>query len=961
MTFDQFVLPVGLLFLGAIGAVIADRAARFRRRPVGERGDYWTRVARRVCLFLALPVLISGAAALVRSYWLTGRHLFFDITGVFGWPPDRCYHLALLIPFAVWALLLMFGVMVKPAERETARWLAGAIGFGNSRLWVIAWTLPLALVMAMMLSDLGGGAGAYPAAAWSMQAVLLLSLFGVAFSTGDPVTASAPASGKPDQAAPALRPWPDALAAHGVQVKTLASWPAIASDSNVRPSAGDLNERLRIRGATGVAPELVEAVDGLLGATGEEHRRTRLIVAPDDCGEVEVVALAAEVLDQRFHAATLVLTAGNSEALAARFEHWLPGRRVAAVNVKGEIDSKALIIVADAQILSDRLLSHFKNPAILERFGLIVWWHLEAYTGVLAANLWAISRRLHRLLAAMGRHDLRTLAFVRNSPHGHAQIAAFVRRLLPHPFPSESVRHVHTAAPRSVHLHLLESHERFLESEAGRSLQERDRHLSLVATKVSVSEGWPTHLDVPADISQAEAGAFLQVRIGGVELSERLARDGASAGACVREVLPGEALSLMEIIGHSGRAAAAGLPHHVGITRPWNPYVAHLLSTLSGTDGSARFEVARRLVSAEAQPSVVRRHLLLALDELPDTEIGLLKNFLWNKDVIRGTLREIANEGKLTRKAVRFLDDHNELRPDHEYGSQRAPGGERRPLNTVGNDLIEVRDLAGGFDPDEGVQMLVDPERLTIEAYPHRRFVHRGQRYRILEWASIEEAQREHRVVCQRDSVYSLTWRIRHASVFDIKPRNELVGVGRGSKLLTRVAVTLRYEEDVSGALRLLPSLTGGEPKVERHQLGTAIAQGFQTRAILIKFPQEESPVALASLAQALRHMLPVHVGVEEDALDVVSLTGQLVDGRPAFGLAIVDLYPGGIGLVDAIGDDNMLLLQMLEWAKDWLDSCPCRSDKGCPSCLRSVAALAANSDLLPTRSAALNLLRQMV
>src|SRR5262249_43719218 len=158
--------------------------------------------------------------------------------------------------------------------------------------------------------------------------------------------------------------------------------------------------------------------------------------APDDCGQTEAVALAAVLLDQRFHATTLVVTAERTDVLAARLQRWLPeGGQASTVDQEGALPEDALVWVISAQTLSDRLLPLLKDPLVIKRFGLIVWWHLEAYTGVLAANLWAISRRLHRLLQAQGRQDVRTLALVRSVPHGGAQIAAFVRRLLPHPFP----------------------------------------------------------------------------------------------------------------------------------------------------------------------------------------------------------------------------------------------------------------------------------------------------------------------------------------------------------------------------------------------------------------------------------------------------------------------------------------------------------------------------------------------
>src|SRR6185312_13223576 len=122
-----------------------------------------------------------------------------------------------------------------------------------------------------------------------------------------------------------------------------------------------------------------------------------------------------------------------------------------------------------------------------------------------------------------------------------------------------------------------------------------------------------------------------------------------------------------------------------------------------------------------------------------------------------------------------------------------------------------------------------------------------------------------------------------------------------------------------------------------------------------------EEPIALASLAQALRHVLPVHLGVEGVVLEVVPLSGDSLQGIATFGLAVVDLYPGGIGLVDEVSDDSPFLLQLLEWTRDWLEACPCQSDQGCNLCLRSPAALAANSDQPPLRRAALALLSQVV
>ncbi|HEX2835307.1 MAG TPA: DUF1998 domain-containing protein [Thermoanaerobaculia bacterium] len=958
--FDQFVLPFGFLVIGAIECVVFDRAAWLRRGPSRDRGDYWARIVACIAVLLAFPLMISTALASVPTLWQTGRHLHFDLTGGFGLSPRAAYRWALAAPFAVWTLFLLYGLAHRPGDRESARWIAGAIGSNTKRYWILLAVLPLAAILLTSRADLGGGPGAFPGAVWAMLAVLAISLIGVACSAGTDVAPVAEAEGATDVTpSEPLQPWPEALRAHGITSRHVVTWPATGPLRPVAESAGHLESRLRQRGATAVAPELIEAIEELLAPGIAEESRSRVVFAADNSGQTEVVALAAEVLHQQFHAETLVVTAGDPRPVAARFQRWLPGQRVIAVESPADIESGAVVMVADAQMLSDSVLPRFKNPRLVKRFGLVVWWHLEAYTGVLAANLWAISRRLTRLLRAVGRPDVRTLAFVRSMPHGDAQLTSFVRQLLPHAFPFECQVHVPRRFPRDVQLHVLESHQQFFTRSEGRNIHERNRHLPLVAARVSVAERWPTYLEVPPEVEGAETEALLQAEAGAVMLRKALKSDSTVAGAEIRKISDGDVLSLAEIVGHGGRAADGNLPHHVGVTLTKNPYVDYILSTLGKNEGS--FPASRRLVWAPAHPSVMRRHLLLALDELPDTWTGLLKNFLWNEKVIRETLEQISGEDQLTRKEVRFLDDSGELRHEQLYKSRVPPSGDRRPLDTVGTMLINVRDPSAGDESEEGVRMRIDPERLTIQAYPYRVFVQDGQRYRIREWNSIERAMETGWLACDREDVCSETWRKRNSSVFAIESADAAVGFGHRGKLLSRLTATLHYEEEVVGALQLTPNLTTLSFRLETLRLARPIVQSFVSRALILRFPEEDSVLALSSLAQALRHVLPVHLGVGEDSLEVVPLTSELVHGRSVFGLAVVDLYPRGIGLVDAIGDDNTFLLQLLQWTRDWLAACACQSDQGCDRCVRSPSALAANHDQPPVRGAALHLLRQVL
>ena len=45
---------------------------------------------------------------------------------------------------------------------------------------------------------------------------------------------------------------------------------------------------------------------------------------------------------------------------------------------------------------------------------------------------------------------------------------------------------------------------------------------------------------------------------------------------------------------------------------------------------------------------------------------------------------------------------------------------------------------------------------------------------------------------------------------------------------------------------------------------------------------------------------------------------------RRESGLVILDLYPQGLGLIEALNDDDDLLRRLLEYTRDWLAECPC-------------------------------------
>lgn len=237
--------------------------------------------------------------------------------------------------------------------------------------------------------------------------------------------------------------------------------------------------------------------------------------------------------------------------------------------------------------------------------------------------------------------------------------------------------------------------------------------------------------------------------------------------------------------------------------------------------------------------------------------------------------------------------------------------------------------------------------------------MHQGQRYRINDWSSVEAVVQSGELECRREDQCRVTWR-RHAStLYSIEALNgeSEVAIGRQGRLL-RLAIELSYEEEVTGRIEWTADpCQHSMEKIQQTYIQAIANKPFKTRALVLRLltaPQNANE--LPSLCQALRHVLPVHLGVEEDALAVVGLNGEnRIQGDEAFGVAIVDLYPGGIGLVEAIRDDNAFWLNLLQSTRDWMQNCREERFKQHP------LTFAASADQPPQPQAALNLLRQIL
>ncbi|MEO1084146.1 MAG: DUF1998 domain-containing protein, partial [Acidobacteriota bacterium] len=320
----------------------------------------------------------------------------------------------------------------------------------------------------------------------------------------------------------------------------------------------------------------------------------------------------------------------------------------------------------------------------------------------------------------------------------------------------------------------------------------------------------------------------------------------------------------------------------------------------------------------------------------------------------------------LTRREVRYLDGRGRLVIDHRFSSREAVDDTHRPLDALTRRLVTVLDPAAGHEADGGVRLRLDFERATVVAYPGRIFSASGRRFEIQPWSSLEEVQEADFLECRSVDGHFVTWRRRQTAVDEVEcPRSgEEIRSADGFRLILVRSVRLRYEETVLGLhRRRVRSLGTGAGELESRRYDQPLFGGFSTRGLLMVLNgagDAATPLALASLAAALRSVTGVHLGVEEDVLEWVPMEDVHVHGAPTRGLAIVELFPGGLGVLDALHDADRLVPSLLDRAQSWLRSCLCEDDLGCPRCLRSPLALASSGHLRPRRADALHVLEAL-
>jgi hypothetical protein len=907
----QIIATVATL-CAVIVAFWADGRIRSRHFE-SDSGAYWGQVLKWLAVLSLFFML---------AFWL--RQLLSEYIPLFI--ADRPYHNWLAVPFLLWLVMLWLG---ESGAKDDGRWLAGWIGFRENRRWAAFFLTPLIFPIVFGFFRIGSPQSAYPSATWATLSVAAVSIVFLAFSGRRATAKHMPAAEESiAMQAAALKPWPQEMKDRGVQVEPLAEWKRSPS-RGLATVARDWDQWLKFRGSIDAAPEILDAGWRLLEPAAESTNLVQLMIAPDNSGQEEVTALIAAELSQRHGDVTLIITPSVAADFAERLSYWI-GKVPAEHSIeitqpsagqRGIADqlASADIWIVDAETLSDRILEELsRHHALLDRIGLLVWWDVHNYTGVLAANVWAISRRLQRMLKAWGRSETRVLAFARPARHGNAQLRQFIRFMLGYDF-DQPGHYAEIPSPfaRDLFFHRLVTDRTFRQNESS-GIAPRFLLLPLSAARVSVEGKWPTWLERPYHISVDEEAGMLETAIGSRRLRESLAKGPTTAGAEIRTLHAADVLNIREKYCSGGRSISPpDLPHHIGLLiADENPYVSYLTTRLDD-EGCAALESSRFLVGAAGHLSIVQRHMVSALQEAGDTGKRLMKAFN-DESVVKQTLDQLEADNEVDRRPVRYLDEKNSLKLDFMYTSRLAGEPPRRPLSTVGSKLVEVHEIAGGLETST-VRLEVDPERITIVAYPQRIFFYQGLRYRVANWNDPAEVAGSRRLLCSAENMWGITWRRRMPIIEDIRRDGVEIRLGSESAPIVFTA-EVAYQEVVDGVWERRADGTLDVNDIEKVR-----SAAFQTRALVFRFDagSDGEGSALCTIAAALRHILPVHVGVEDDALEVIAPPEPRSDGRTIINkIVVVDSFPGGIGLADALYNDRHLVGNLLAWSLEWLEHC---------------------------------------
>ncbi len=230
--------------------------------------------------------------------------------------------------------------------------------------------------------------------------------------------------------------------------------------------------------------------------------------------------------------------------------------------------------------------------------------------------------------------------------------------------------------------------------------------------------------------------------------------------------------------------------------------------------------------------------------------------------------------------------------------------------DTVTANAIEVKSSVDG-----SVVARVDRRTAPTRMYPHRVFRSRGALWQVPAGAMVASITASPAPAGETPSSPELEVELGKAE-WIARPEQHTAGKLKFARAVAKVAIT----ERVTGAIARGAAAAGVRYAPVTAEYGTV--------ALVVLFEKVPSRKALRHAGRLAADLVPAHVRVERDDLElVVAHDGLAGVARPA--LVFVDRHPDGIGLADAL--DPGTVHDLLRWTWGVLYRCPCVD--GCAAC----------------------------
>ena len=601
----------------------------------------------------------------------------------------------------------------------------------------------------------------------------------------------------------------------------------------------------------------------------------------------------------------------------AEATHWK--WNVLSVNLAeraGQIDpssSQPTLVFADPEAVHNQLCAQAETwQTFLSGLGLIVLPELHEYSGVRAAHLAHLLRRLLRQIhrarvAAEGRellgassresNDDNLVRFLATCDPGFADAGRYAERIAGRPF---------TVVVANVDNSPRPSQQAWIASPGWRhqSAVHQAVHPALKVRELARMYG------VVAEIEGYE----------GVLANTDVAPSGelSTAEVIVSRMSTARFSSLPQLTAHLGSKST-----DAGVSVLWQPDpepLAELLATSVGSPELAHLDVGRgrSLVAWRKTRAVERAHLHCTLGESEVTLDELSQHF--SRDLLTDELALLRNDGRLVERTPRILDVNAGAVTD------------LRTASLVGRDDVHATiSLTACAQPWQLVERAtgdivcdLDGPRAGSAAYPRRVLVRDGRRFSVLS-AENQDQTGQHRILCEVSEEPMVTYPIREYTLTVTNRRENSRGRKRPSD--RRQAMRTIGGEGFGFQLRdvsVLEESLGvrrfgldGSPRDETVYFDPK-RYSYSTRAALVVFPPgsfgDVDAATLHALVNLFSATLPMFVRYAEEDLEVTS--ANMVTGNDEIALptiAFLDLHPEGAGFAEVVTLD--VLRRVVQWS----------------------------------------------